>query len=95
MGSLIAGETNVNCSGTRLLSFAEDGGGDSMGTSLVSFATEDITERGSVDSSVVDSRGEGDLSGLDAMKPGAEVSLFVVEQTRDTIVGLLLLITEL
>ena len=48
MGSLIAGETNVNCSGTRLLSFAEDGGGDSMGTSLVSFATEDITERESV-----------------------------------------------
>jgi len=48
MGSLIAGETNVNCSGTRLLSFAEDGGGDSMGTSLVSFATEDVTERESV-----------------------------------------------
>ena len=48
MGSLIAGETNVNCSGTILLSFAEDGGGDSMGTSLVSFATEDVTARESV-----------------------------------------------
>ena len=48
MGSLIAGETNVNCSGMTLLSFAEDGGGDSMGTSLVSFATEDVTERESV-----------------------------------------------
>ena len=48
MGLLITGETNVNCLGTRLLSFAEDGGGDSMGTSLVSFATEDVTEQESV-----------------------------------------------
>ena len=46
----------MQCLGTRLLSFAEDGGGNSMETSLLSFASKGVMERGSVNSSVVDSR---------------------------------------